>query len=68
MLKKPQSTLTVDEESPCPRGLANGLWNGRPIMPLDEVRDGVGEEGAAEEVRQEMKPIHFRRSWPAGDR
>jgi hypothetical protein len=34
MLKNPQSTLTVDEESPCPRGLANGLWNGRPIMPL----------------------------------
>ena len=24
-IEKPQSTLTVDEESPCPGGLANGL-------------------------------------------
>jgi len=33
-LKKPQSTLTVDDESPCPGGLANGLWNDLPIIPL----------------------------------
>ena len=33
-LKKPHSTLTVDEESPCPGGLANGVWNGLPITPL----------------------------------
>jgi hypothetical protein len=33
-LKKPQSTFTVDEESPFPGGFANGLWNGSPITPL----------------------------------
>src|ERR1700733_13983683 len=32
-LKNPQTTLTVEEESPLPRGLAKGLWKGRPIVP-----------------------------------
>src|ERR1700722_15629204 len=32
------------------------------------VRDGVGEERAAQEVRQEMKPRHLRHSWVAADR
>ena len=33
-VKKPHSTLTVEEDSPSPGGLANGLWKGRPITPL----------------------------------
>lgn len=33
-LSIPQSTLTVDEESPLPGGFAKGLWKGRPEMPL----------------------------------
>jgi hypothetical protein len=37
MLKNPQTTLTVEEESPLPGGLANGLWNARPINPETKV-------------------------------
>jgi hypothetical protein len=33
-LRKPHSTFTVEDESPWPGGLANGLWKGRPITPL----------------------------------
>ena len=34
MLSAPQSTLTVEDDRPSPEGFANGLCNGRPIMPL----------------------------------
>ena len=33
-LSDPHKTLTVDDDSPSPGGLANGLWNGLPEMPL----------------------------------
>src|ERR1700744_1616136 len=32
-LAKPQTTLTVEDDRPSPRGFANGLWNGRPLAP-----------------------------------
>jgi hypothetical protein len=32
-VKNPQTTLTVDAESPLPGGLAKGVWKGRPIVP-----------------------------------
>jgi len=33
-LKVPHATLTVEDESPWPDGLANGLWKGSPMKPL----------------------------------
>ncbi len=33
-LKKPQTMLMREEDRPSPRGLANGLWKARPIVPL----------------------------------
>ena len=32
-LKKPQTMLTVDDDRPSPGGVANGLWNARPMEP-----------------------------------
>jgi len=33
-LKKPQRTLIVDDERPCPGGEAKGLWKADPEIPL----------------------------------
>jgi hypothetical protein len=33
-LKNPQSTFTVEDESPSPGGEANGLWKGLPEIPF----------------------------------
>jgi hypothetical protein len=33
-LKRPQKTLTVEEERPIPGGDAKGLWKGFPETPL----------------------------------
>src|SRR6185437_4201429 len=31
---KPHRTLTIEDESPLPGGLANGVWKARPVTPL----------------------------------
>ncbi len=46
----PQSTLTVGEDCPLPGGEANGVGNERPGHAVDEVRNGIDEESAAEKV------------------
>lgn len=33
-VEKPQSTFSVEEDRPWPRGLANGVWKDWPIKPL----------------------------------
>jgi hypothetical protein len=33
-LNQPHNTFVVDDDKPLPGGFANGLWNGRPIIPL----------------------------------
>ena len=33
-LRNPQSTLTVEDDSPVTGGLAKGVWKDRPVTPL----------------------------------
>lgn len=57
MLNAPQSTLTVDEESPWPGGLAKGLWKARPVTPL--TRCGIAfAKNTPPKKYERMKPFH----------
>ena len=58
MLSDPQRTFTVEEERPLPGGLAKGGLEGAAHQTADEMRNGVGEEEAAEEVGNKVKPLH----------
>src|SRR5262249_47619971 len=42
----PHTTLTVEEERPCPRGLAKGLLKGRPIDPLTRGGNALARKAA----------------------
>ena len=53
----PHNTLTVEEDSPSPGGLANGLWNGCPVTPLTQC-------GIALQKRQPPKKYETKYNQP----
>jgi hypothetical protein len=46
-LKKPQITLMIAEDSPTPRGDANGVWNLLPQMPCTKCGTPLAKNAPA---------------------